>query len=65
MRKRVSCRVVRSVQLGKAGQTLHSAPASSFGNFRPVGPVTYTRRFAILQTSLEEPAVTRNLDLYA
>ena len=65
MRKRVSCRVIRSVQLGKAGQTLHSASASRVGDFRPVGPVTYSRRLVILRTSPDEAAVTRNLDLYA
>lgn len=65
MRKRVSCRVVRSVQLGKAGQTLHSVPASSVGSFRPVGPVTYSRRLVILRTSPNEATATQNLDLYA
>jgi len=65
MRKRVSCRVVRSIRLGKAGEALHSASTSSVGDFRAAGPATYTRRLIILRTSPDEAAATQNLDLYA
>jgi hypothetical protein len=64
MRKRVSCRVIRSVRLGKAGEALHSPATASVGDFRVAGPVTYSRRLITLRPCPDEAAGPRTLDLY-
>jgi len=64
MRKRISCRVVRSVPLGKGGDALQSTPAPPIHDFRTAGAIIYTRRLTITRTRPDDAASVRTLDLY-
>ncbi len=65
MRKRIPCRVIRSVRLGNGGQTAESTSRPSVRDSLIADAVTYTRRLIITRTSLDEPAGVRTFDLYA
>ncbi len=64
MRKRIPCRVIRSVRLGKGGEAPQSASRPSVRDSLVSKAVTYTRRLIITRTSLDAAPATQTLDFY-
>jgi len=65
MRKRISCRVIRSVPLGKGGEAPQPKNRPSIRDSLIAEAATYTRRLTIMRTRCDEAASVRRLDLYA
>ncbi len=65
MRKRIPCRVIRSVRLGKGGEAPQSASRPDVRDSLVSKAVTYTRRLIITRTSPDEASSVRTFDLYA
>jgi hypothetical protein len=64
MRKRIPCRVIRSVRLGKGGEAPESASRPSVQDSLVADAVTYTHRLTITRTRPDEAAAIQRLDFY-
>ncbi len=65
MRKRIQCRVIRSVPLGKGDEGLKSGGRPSVHDSLIADAVTYTHRLVITRTRPDEAPRARTLDSYA
>jgi hypothetical protein len=65
MRKRISCRVVRSVPLGKSDDGLQNANGPSVHRLVMCpAALFYTDRLVVTRTCIDERPATQVLDLY-
>jgi len=67
MRKRISCKIVRSVPLGERADKLHNAgkPKAHHAKSRGVASLTYTDRFVVTRTSIDYDLTARTFDFSA
>ncbi len=67
MRKRISCKVIRSVTLGKTDRGLQCASGSNARRPGTAGAAsfTYTSRLVVTRTDIEDGFGARTLDLCA
>jgi hypothetical protein len=64
MRKKISCKIIRSVSLGESADGLRKAgkPKAHRAKTRRTASVTYTNRLVLTRTSIDEGFRTRALD---
>lgn len=64
MRKRISCKIIRSVSLGESADGLRKVgrPIASMAKAREVASLTYTNRLVITRTSIDDCFAARALD---
>ncbi len=64
MRKKISCKIIRSVSLGESADGLRKAskPKAHRTKTHRAASVTYTNRLVITRTSIDDDFTTRTLD---
>jgi hypothetical protein len=67
MKKKISCKVVRSVTLGESDDVLRSAIRSNAERIETPGvaSLTYTSRLVVIRTYIDDGFGARTLDLSA
>ncbi len=67
MRKKIPCKVVRSVTLGQSDDALRCAITSNAERMETasVASLTYTSRLVVIRTDIDEALAARTLDLSA
>jgi hypothetical protein len=65
MRKRISCKIIRSVPLAGSSDALCNVAMPTTRDFRTADGVTYTRRLVITRACPDQAAGVRTFDLYA
>jgi hypothetical protein len=67
MRKRISCKIIRSVPLGERADKLQNAvkPKVHHARTRTVASLTYNNRLVVTRTSLDYDLSTRTFDFSA
>ena len=67
MRKRITCKVIRSVTLGKSDEGRHVMSGPSFDHAETDGlaSLTYTSRMVVTKSDIVDDLTARTLDLCA
>ncbi|KPK43254.1 MAG: hypothetical protein AMJ65_06355 [Phycisphaerae bacterium SG8_4] len=67
MRKRISCKIIRSVPLGERADKLQNAgkPKAHHANARGVASLTYNGRLVVTRTSMDYDSAARTFDFNA
>jgi len=67
MRKRISCKIIKSVPLGDSGNRLRQDYRTNLQHLKinDIGNSTYTPRLVVIKTCLDEKSAARFLDCCA